>query len=236
MPYRRRFLVALALLALGLVGAAWAVVRLGGWRYTAHRLLTQSAWPTYTQRRSQLDVLPSPAPGDVVLLGDSHVAQGQWCELAPDLSPLNRGTPGEGIAGLRAYAKTLDLGGARAVAIQVGTNDLLFHPPAWVRAHYDSLLADLAARDISIIACTLPGVSPDVRWTGIDPADVAEVNDWLRELPERHAITICDLAASLGTAGGILPPSMTDDGVHLRGAGYVRWARALRQSVAAAPR
>lgn len=225
--YRVGFFAAALLVVVGLAAAAWGVRRLGGWRYTAHRLVTEAAWPTYTQRRSQLEALPPLRPGDLVLLGDSHVAYGQWDELLPGVPVRNRGISGEGIEGLRAFAKTLNLDSSHAVVLEIGTNDLLFHEPEWLLARYDSAVAELRGRGARVWACTLPGVNGEVRWTGIDAAAVARVNAALRERAPR----LVDLAAALDTERGVLPAELTDDGVHLRGEGYLRWARALRDSV-----
>lgn len=233
MSYRRRYYAALGVIACGLLVAAWGVRRLGGWRYTAHRLHTQSAWPTYTQRASLLALLPPVDSGDVVLLGDSHVAYGEWGELLSATRPVrNRGIPGEGVEGLAAFAKTIPLERASAVVVQVGTNDLLFHSPDWLLGRYRAFAGRLARRLVGgastdLYVCTLPGVNNEVRWTGIDPADVAEVNAALRAFGGEPGVRVVDLAAALGTAGGVLPAGLTDDGVHLRGDGYLRWAEAL---------
>ena len=225
--------LSLALNVLGLLLGAWAIDKLGGWRYLGHRLHTHDAWPAYTQRESQLALLPIDS-GAVVLLGDSHVANGQWDEWLPGRQIANRGIPGAAVSHVAAFAKTLDLSQASAVVLQVGTNDLLFHEPPDVRDAYAGLLDQLSQQMGSlsrVIICTLPGVNDEVRWTGIDAGDVAALNRDIVEEAFTSGIRPILLSRALGTTDGVLPPHLTDDGVHLRGEGYHLWASALAEAL-----
>lgn len=206
-----------------------AVQKLGGWKYTAHRLYTLEAWPMYTQRLSQLDLLPIDSAA-VVLLGDSHVAFGEWSEWLPNTTIANRGIPGEGIEGLLAFAKTQRLEGASAVFVQIGTNDLLFHEADEVVAMYQALINEFSELRIPVVYCTLPGVNNHVRWTGIDAEDVDEVNTYISSQKE-NGKEILDLAATLETQFGVLPEGQTDDGVHLKGSGYRAWATEIMHHI-----
>ena len=223
----------LGLLLATLAAGLWAVNRLGGWRYTAHRLYTNEAWPTYTQRLSQLDMLPIES-GAIVLIGDSYISQGLWHELLPGLRIYNRGIPGEGIAGLVAYSKQLNLREAAAIIVQIGTNDLLFQPAGEIIEAYTGLVEKvLLPTQAPVILCTLPGVNNEVRWTGIQESDVVLLNQALKELASRHAsLHVLELDELLGSEGGRLAADLTDDGVHLRGPGYWRWAEAIEQRLA----
>ena len=215
------------LVLLGLAVGLWGTYRLGGPRYLAHRLFTLEPWPTYTQRLSQLDLLPVDSL-DVVLLGDSHVAYGLWQEWLPDVAVANRGISGDDLPGVRRRLGALGLSPRHAVVVQVGTNDLLFRGPDAVLADYDRLLDDLADLDVRAVAiCTLPGVNNRVRATHLDADAVAAVNERLRVLAHERGVVLLDLAAALDSRDGVLAAELTDDGVHLRGEGYRRWARLL---------
>ncbi len=205
--------------------------RLGGWRFTMHRLHTHEAWPTLTQRMSQLELLPE-REGGVVLLGDSHVANGEWGEWFGALSVHNRGIPGATLPYLTAFAKTLDMRAGTTVVLQIGTNDLLFDTPQAVAVGYDSLLhllfttlkPELGGR---VIVCTLPGVGNEVRWTGLEANNVAALNEAIRGFGEREGVLVYDLAQAIGSIDGVLSSQLTDDGVHLRGEGYRKWVSGL---------
>jgi lysophospholipase L1-like esterase len=228
--YQRAFYVALTVIVIGVLLGFWAVNRLGGWRYSFNRLYTQSAWPNYTQRMSQLELLKLDS-AQLVLLGDSHIAHGEWHEWLHPLQVANRGIPGEGIEGLLAFAKTLPLDTSMLLVVQIGTNDLLFHQPEEVTRRYRTLINYLNERGLSVYYTTLPGVNNAVRKTGLAADKVAEINTWLRTQAASGKIQLVDLAAALGTVEGLLPADLTDDGVHLRGAGYQRWTSALRDNI-----
>lgn len=221
MKYRTLFFIALALIVVGMGMGFLAIQKLGGWKYTAHRLHTLEAWPTYTQRLSQLELLPIDS-ASVVFLGDSHAAFGEWHEWLPNITIANKGIPGEGIQGLCAFAKTNDLSEAALIVVQIGTNDLLFHDPDAVKRLYQKMVEQLSQLNRPVVYCTLPGVNNDVRWTGIDACAVASLNTYILSLRD-SGHHILDLAAALNTASGVLPKGLTDDGVHLRGAGYRAW-------------
>lgn len=221
MPYRKLFFAAVILLLGGVCAGLFAINKLGGWKYTAHRLHTLEAWPTYTQRLSQLEMLPIDS-GDVVFIGDSHIAFGEWQDWLAETPIANRGIPGEGIEGLRAFAKTQDLKMARMLVVQIGTNDLLFHEVGEVITYYEELIDQLNQLGIPVIYCTLPGVNNEVRWTGIKAKDVEVLNDFIRSISGKTN-EILDLSKVLGTDKGVLPEGLTDDGVHLRGEGYRMW-------------
>lgn len=222
MNYRTPFYAAVITIVIGICAGIFAVNRLGGWKYTAHRLHTLEAWPTYTQRLSQLKMLPIDS-GAVVFLGDSHAAFGEWQEWLPQNKVANRGIPGEGIGGLLAFAKTQNLSLARLIVVQVGTNDLLFHEPDAVIERYRLLVEVLQNTGVPVLFCTLPGVNNEVRWTGIDPSGVEKLNRYIKSLQQADLL-ILDLAKALEGQTGVLPKGLTDDGVHLRGEGYARWA------------
>jgi len=222
--YRTLFFVALAVIVAGVCAGIFAVKKLGGWKYTAHRLHTLEAWPTYTQRLSQLKLLPIDS-GDVVFLGDSHIAFGEWQDWLPNRAVSNRGIPGEGIKGLQAFAKTQPLSKASLIIVQIGTNDLLFHDPEVVIQQYRSLIVEFEQFNVPVVYCTLPGVNNEVRWTGIDAWDVDLLNSFIRSRDSGYEVL--DLATVLSTTNGVLPKSLTDDGVHLKGEGYRSWSKEI---------
>ena len=232
MPKYKLLSVSLALNVVAVLTCLWAVHKLGGPRYLAHRLHTLDAWPTYTQRVSQLKLLPAAGSG-LLFLGDSHVAYGEWGEWLPGHRTYNRGVPAEATARLyRAPYFRKTVGDATdTVVLQVGTNDLLFgNEPA---REYLDLVDALGLICETVYVCTLPGVNNEVRWTGIDPSDIVAFNAFLRDrVGGRPNVTVIDLAAALGTRDGILPPHLTDDGVHLRGEGYQIWVKELEAILA----
>ena len=232
MSARQLNVVLVVLLAAGLGIGLWSVHKLGGWRYLAHRLHTLEPWPTYTQRASQLELLPAAESG-ILFLGDSHVAFGEWQELLPNHQVFNRGVPGEGSQRLlestylrKAFAKTSD-----TILLQVGTNDLLF-ADRLPRAYAELLWMLTADANNYVLVCTLPGVNNEVRWTGIKPRDIIQANQSIRKVAAKRVnIKLVDLAEALGTNHGVLPSSLTDDGVHLRGEGYIKWAHAIEAAL-----
>ena len=229
------------LLLVGLVFAVWASQRLGGWKYIAYQVFTERPWPTYTQRISQLELLPVDS-NDILLLGDSHIAYGQWEEWLPGFKTANRGVPGAGVNGMIDMIQPdsssmwkplpLNLEKLPMVVIQIGTNDLLFHPVDEVASRYRNLVRLVLEKrpnhsSKTLLLCSLPGVANEKRWSGLSPKQIESLNAEIQAIAEENGTQFFDLAAVLGSADGNLPEGLTDDGVHLRGEGYKIWSTGI---------
>lgn len=64
------------------------------------------------------------ATGDIVMLGDSITAMGQWSEMFPAADILNRGLGGDTVADIAARAPIVLETKAKSIFLMVGVNDL----------------------------------------------------------------------------------------------------------------
>lgn len=180
--------------------------------------------PQQANRRSQLASLPMP-PGKVVFLGDSITEFGEWHEWFPDIPLANRGVGGE------TSAEILDrvdgvINAPKAVMLLMGTNDL------GTGRSTDGIVANLREVLDRIESCA-PGTPVVVQ--SIMPRaseyrdDVRRANRGIQqvvaEYPER--IRYLDLWTALAAADGALRPELSEDGLHLNGAGYREWVAVL---------
>jgi len=168
------------------------------------------------------------APGSVVLLGDSMVAQ-----LPPALvsgDALNLGIGGDTV---RRLAERLPLHGgleaAAAVVVAVGVNDLKYRDPVAVAADYAAMLSAIPAGPRLFAATVLPvdEDNPAVRardW--LRNERIAAVNDGIRRACA--ARPDCRLAEGWSDMpAGYAGP----DGWHLAPAGQAAWAGLLRAAI-----
>jgi lysophospholipase L1-like esterase len=165
---------------------------------------------------------------DVVMLGDSIVANGDWTHLSAGLPLANRALPRETIAGLLARLDDVLRLNPQTVYMMIGLNDFLANRTVEdVYRDYMAVLDVLQQENIAVVvqATLLVGTSNPY---------FNELNDQIDELNGRLAgaavdrrLVFFDTNAVLAPAG-VLNPNFTDDGVHPNYRGHACWAAALR--------
>lgn len=164
----------------------------------------------------------------VVMLGDSHIQNGEWAEWL-DLGVANRGI------GQNTTVDVLNrLGSVPAsdvAVLLIGSNDLKAgEDPVRTAARTAEIVAALGR---TVILLSVPPRND------ADPAAFAQLNalneKGCRSRPRRGgACRYLDVNRFL-TEGDRLAPSLTLDGVHLNGEGYRRIAEALRPALPTQP-
>lgn len=185
--------------------------------------------PAQKMRRSRFEV-SAPAPGRVIFFGDSITEQGLWEEWFPGLPLLNRGVGGETVAEVSARVEDT-LPGAKAVSVLVGTNDLT----GFGRSRKVPDIVDQYRELVHRIRQTLPhapvllnSVLPRDRFTA---GRVRELNAAIEALAAQQTMNYVDAWSNMRGPHDELRPELTRDRIHLNGAGYREWLRALRPAL-----
>jgi lysophospholipase L1-like esterase len=180
--------------------------------------------PMQDARRTQFASL-APARGRIVMLGDSITEFGMWSEWFPEAPMANRGIGGERSGDVLARLHTA-IDHPRAVFLLVGTNDLAAAIPE-----------QETAANVAAIVSTISRVSPGtpVYVQSVMPRglifrdEVHSLNERYREIAEAaDTARYVDLWPALATPEGALNPELTNDSLHLNGAGYRAWVDVLR--------
>jgi 7,8-dihydropterin-6-yl-methyl-4-(beta-D-ribofuranosyl)aminobenzene 5'-phosphate synthase len=181
-------------------------------------------------------------PGGVVLLGDS-ITEGWPAALLPaDGSVVARGIGGDKVGGRyygvrdRLRVSVFDLS-PRKVYLLIGINNIIFWPvPASeLLDDYDKLLTELraGAPGTKVVVQALLPLSLD--YAGYNPTVLA-FNKGLRKLASKHGCAFLDLHARFADARRELPADFTEDGLHLNGKGYAKWAKLIPEISKGRPR
>lgn len=213
------------LLVISLAGNA-LVVALGVWAWRAGRQnLGERLYvtPNRERRRSFFECYPV-GPSDVVLLGDSLTAGGQWNEMFPDLLVKNRGIGGDTTATVLERVGQVTAGKPAKVLLMVGTNDLSTNVPlVRIVENYAAILDRFAAEspDTAIVVqSVLPrGEAFVVR--------VRRLNGALATLAASRGCRFVDLTPAFASPSGAIAPGLSNDDLHLLGRGYVVWRTAI---------
>jgi len=199
------------------------------WRKHDEQVLTDFAW--LARFRDDDSKLAPPAPGEsrVVFMGDS-ITEG-WHFTGPDGSfpgkpYINRGISGQTSPQMlvRFRQDVIDLK-PKVVVILAGTNDIAGNTgPMTLEASENNLasMADLAtANGIKVVLCSvLPAA--DFWWhKGLEPAEkIVALNTWIKSYAAEKRYIYVDFLSAMKDEHDGLPPSLSQDGVHPKPAGY----------------
>ncbi len=178
--------------------------------------------------------------GDVVFLGDSHAALGQWSEFFDSQRVRNRGISGDNTVGVLRRLESVMTALPSAVFLFIGSND--------VDQRYNSLTVDETVRNVERIVTEMKNRSPGtVVYLLSAPPKSRNTMIGVTETPLAHALneryeaqasqfgaTYVDIQGPLTDTGGALRVDFTEDGGHLNGAGYEAIVRTIRPLVEAA--
>jgi lysophospholipase L1-like esterase len=168
---------------------------------------------------------------DVVMLGDSITARGEWAELTGYASIANRGIGGDTTAGVLLRLDPIVAMKPRRVFILIGINDLVQgRSVEQVVKNYKEIVKQLHQSGAVVYVQSTLNVSRKSRLKFND--DINAVNDQMRDYCESTGgcsfININSVLASRERLG----KSYSLDGVHLNGQGYAAWAKMIGGYVA----
>ena len=221
---------AVSLIAIVLLAAVLAIALLAQRGELVGRLKEALGFSTYLappdaaatdyRRRRLASFRAESTPADIVLLGDSHIANGDWVSLLPGRKVLNRGIGWDTTEDVLDRLDEVIARKPRIVVIQIGIVDLRYgRDPATVVRNIRAIAGRLREAGIRAHVHSVLPVAARLRETTNER--VRAVNDALRADPDfvdLHSILVTD---------GALKSSLTTDGVHLSGDAYALWAQRL---------
>jgi len=217
----KRFLVAVSVLLNLAIAAGIVWLAVGG---GAFRVVRSFLDPAHARSVSQFEAL-AVAPGDVVFLGDSITAGGNWSELFPGVNTRNRGIGGDTTEGVLERLAQITRGQPARIFLMIGTNDLSQPVPE------DRIVANVAAI-VERIHAESPGTRIFLQSVLPRAASYRErvesLDLGLRAVAAQHEATWVDLYPLFeDPADGSLRNEFTNDQLHLLGRGYLVWRDAI---------
>jgi len=180
--------------------------------------------------------------GGLVMLGDSITEGWPAAYLPADGSVTNRGIGGDKVGGRyygvrdRLKESVFDLA-PRKVYLLIGINNLIFWPVPVPELldDYDKLLTELRSGPPGTKVVVQSLLPLGMGYAGYNPT-VLTFNKGLKTLASKHGCAFLDLHAKYADAQGELPAELTEDGLHLNGKGYAKWAKLIPEISRARPR
>ena len=167
---------------------------------------------------------------DIVMLGDSLTARGEWAEFFPGMSIVNRGIGGDTTSGILARLEPIIALRPKIVFIMAGINDLARQRDTTeILYTYEKIITELSKEGIKIVVQSTLYTAKHSQLLSTEK--ITEINQILKN---RCAIKkechFLDLNSSM-SKNGLLLDSLTGDGIHLNGKGYMAWTLAISEII-----
>jgi len=183
---------------------------------------------TYMDYRIQaLHSLGSEKEGfDVIMLGDSITAEGDWEKLLPGIDVANYGISGDTTAGILYRIPDIVMAHPAKVFLMIGINDITFSLAKYynndsvevIFERYKKIVDVLTLNEIKVIIQSTLNTSQKVFYDKERNDRVDKLNKLLKEYCKSNKIMYLDINSVL-SMNGVLIGKYTKDGVHLWGGG-----------------
>lgn len=183
----------------------------------------------YYQRKSLFEILPDD-PDEIIFLGNSITNGCEWHELFKNPKIKNRGINGDYTVGVLNRLDEIVRSQPKKIFLMIGINDLGRDIPVdTVIKNYQKILDTIKIRSPKteiFIQSVLPDnleISPNRQPIHL----ILELNRKLKILATKNDLVFIDLYPSFIDKNGYLDSSLTNDGLHLMGKGYLIWKKII---------
>ncbi len=190
----------------------------------------------YWQRASLFKALPT-TKSDIIFLGNSITDGGEWTEMFADLQVKNRGISGDISAGVLNRLDEVYNRLPAKVFLLIGINDLAKNvsPDSVVKniLWISTLIKDRSPQTKLYVQSLFPVNEKKGKFSGHTnkKAEILKVNQLLFDSATKYKYQFIDVFSSLVDSTGRLNANYTNDGLHLTGAGYLKWKEVIYDKV-----
>ena len=169
---------------------------------------------------------------DVAFFGNSITAGSNFHEHFPDVKIIEFGYPGDKVNGMTRRVSILETVSPEKVFVMGGINDLHRSSPETIQKRYDILLKSIMEKlpQTKIYVQSILPVNKKKEKSYATNDVIKETNLLIEDICKKYNCTYIDLY-SIYIENGVLPDSVTNDGVHLKKEAYSRWAEAIRHHI-----
>ena len=187
----------------------------------------------YYQRSSHFEMLPVDS-GDIVFLGDSQTNGCEWHEMLGNPNVKNRGISSDVIQGFADRVQPIIDGRPAKLFILGGVNDISHDlTPDSIATAMRNLIVKVRRGTPATkvyLQSLLPIDNSFRRYKAMTGKEsvIVETNKLLKKVAEETGATWIDLYSRMvDPATGNMRKGLTNDGLHLLGAGYAVWRDAV---------
>ncbi len=204
---------------------------------TSPKAYNQEYMNSYYQQKVTLFELLPKSTDDIIFLGNSITDIGEWAELWQNINVKNRGISSDITKGVLARLEDIVEGKPAKLFIMIGINDIARNIPDTVifNNYVDILNKVIAANPSSkvYVQSILPTNNAFTEYKNHQNKQdkINSINSSLVELCNQLNVNVfyIDLNPHFANDEGKLKKEYTNDGLHLNGAGYLKWKEILEE-------
>ena len=188
------------------------------------------------QRVSLFEMLPIES-SDIIFLGNSITDGGEFAELFENPNVKNRGINSDTLDGVMERLRQITAGKPKKIFLLIGINDISHGvKPDEMIEKYKEIIDYISSNSPEtelFVQSVLPINNSFKRYKNLvcKENDINKTNSLLKELTADTNVTYIDLWSVFSDGNGNLDSSFTNDGLHLNGQGYVKWADTIKTLV-----
>lgn len=191
----------------------------------------------YDQRATLFEELPVSSK-DVIFLGNSITNGGEWSELFDNKHVKNRGISGDICMGVYDRLGTILKGKPAKIFLLIGINDVNRGTSADTIVKHIAMITQKIKQDSPKTKLYLQSLLPVTDYYKMFQGHtsrwqmVPEINKGLMELAKKEKVVYIDLYSHfVDEKTGKMNIDYTNDGLHLLGKGYRKWAEIVKPYV-----
>ncbi len=188
---------------------------------------------TYYEQKVTLHRLLPDTRNEIIFLGNSITDIGEWAEIWNNKRVKNRGISGDNTYGVLARLDEVLSSKPQKVFIMIGINDIARDiPDSVIITNYRKIIGRMQSespRTTIIVQSILPTNSAFTAFARHQGKDqhIRRINNALQALCLEKKVVFVNLYPEFLDAGLALDKQYTNDGLHLNGAGYMKWKSIL---------
>lgn len=209
----------------------------GAWSQISQPSFPDTLFSTYYHQRVSLFRALPQTKDDIIFLGNSITDGGEWTEMFADLKIKNRGISGDITAGVLNRLDEVYNRKPAKVFLLIGTNDLArnISPDSVLKNIFwiASLLKEKSPQTKLYVQSIFPVNEKFGKFSGhtSKKPQIIETNRFLWNYAPQYGYYYKDVFSALTDSTGRLNTAYTNDGLHLTGAGYIKWKEAINNEV-----
>lgn len=186
----------------------------------------------YEQKVTLFRALPDRA-GEIVFLGNSITDMGEWSEIWQNNLVINRGISGDITYGVLARMDEVLSAKPSKIFILIGVNDVSRNIPDEVIVRNYNRIVERVEKESPqttvLVQSILPTNDAFARFKAHQGKTdhILSINAQLKEMCQKRGLVYVDLYPHFLNADKKLDVKYTNDGLHLNGAGYLKWKQVL---------
>lgn len=191
--------------------------------------LNASDHSTYWHQRVTLFASLPNDNDEIIFLGNSITDGGEWSELFHDLRIKNRGISGDVTLGILDRLSEVTESRPLQIFLMIGVNDLAAGiSQDTILARYERIITKIksSSPETELFVQSVLPVNPEFKKFSnhVNKTDeIIQLNNQLKKLCKNYNLTYIDLYPSFTNKDHKLNPKYTNDGLHLKGKGYLLW-------------